>query len=275
MNRDALERTQTMLDGWLRRPSCLPNDDDEARSIARVVAPGLRLSPAEQADIYREQFWLRHRESLEEDFPTLRALLGKKGFDALTEHFLSVHPPTHFLLRELARPMGSFLQRHEPWNDDALLADCARIEWAFIDIFDAPEGEPLDAAGLAGAPSEAIARAQVRFSPRLRVVRLEHAAHRFRDAVRSKGVEPCPPRPERGITHIAVFRANDMRHQSELEPAEYRLHELLLAGEPLGEACEQALAETHEDDQARVAEALFGWFQRWAANGWLSAVELG
>ena len=43
-----------------------------------VIAGNDRLTPEEQAEIYREQFWLRHRDVLRDDYPALRHLLGEE-----------------------------------------------------------------------------------------------------------------------------------------------------------------------------------------------------
>jgi hypothetical protein len=73
-----------------------------------------RLSPAEQVDIYRRQFWLRHEDCLAEDFPALRAILGEPLWEAFVRDYLTEIPPTAPNLRDLgalARARGRRFER--------------------------------------------------------------------------------------------------------------------------------------------------------------------
>jgi hypothetical protein len=60
-----------------------------------------RTTPVERLEIYREQFWLRHRSSLVEDFPGVSGILGRRAWAALIEGYLEAHPPHSYTLRDL------------------------------------------------------------------------------------------------------------------------------------------------------------------------------
>ena len=71
--------------------------DDEARAFAdEHIAGNARVSPVEQLEIYREQFWLRHTGSLVEDFPGVGGVLGQNDWERLVEEYLLAHPPSTF-----------------------------------------------------------------------------------------------------------------------------------------------------------------------------------
>ena len=47
---------------------------------ASFVAPNSRLTPVERLEIYNRQYWFRVLGALDEDFPSLRAVVGSRAF---------------------------------------------------------------------------------------------------------------------------------------------------------------------------------------------------
>ena len=68
-----------------RRERPLAGDAALERRCAEHVTGNERLTPAEQVDIYRRQYWLRHVDSLVEDYPGLSSLIGEEAFDAFIQ----------------------------------------------------------------------------------------------------------------------------------------------------------------------------------------------
>ncbi|WP_394834149.1 DNA-binding domain-containing protein [Pendulispora rubella] len=262
----SLAELQAFLARAATCPRPIPEDAPLAAEAELVATGSARLSPAEQVDIYREQFWLRHRGSLLEDYQTLQHLLGDEGFDALCRRYLEVHPPDCPSLRDLAAKMPSFLAHTDPYRDDGLLADCAQVEWAFIEAFDAADAPPFDASVLATTEEDAWERAVILFHPSLQVLSLAHPAQTFREAIR-RGETPERPAPQR--THLVVYRANDVLRVEVVEPMAFALLERLARGMPLGPAGEEIAAM---DDS--VESSIGAWFQNWVALGWLADVRV-
>ncbi|WP_394824335.1 putative DNA-binding domain-containing protein [Pendulispora albinea] len=264
----SLESLQAMLAEAILAERPLA-EEPELRSRAERVATGNgRLSPADQVEIYREQFWLRHEGSLEEDYPTLRHLLGAEGFQELCRAYLRAHPPRGFSLRDLAGAMPRFVTRTAPYWEDALLADCANTEWAFIEAFDAPDAPPFDPSVLTSTDEDAWAGARLVFHPSVRFLALSYPAHEFRAGVRL-GEEPGRPKSKR--TYLVVHRANDAVHCTPVEPMAFALLERLARDVPLGEACEAvAAADEDADIEAKIAP----WFQAWVGAGWICEVRV-
>ncbi len=239
-------------------------------------APGLatgndRLSPADQLEIYREQFWLRHVGALEEDFVTIVRLLGHDAFHLLVERYLAVHPCTAFSLRDLGANLPRFVTETDPYRDDLLLADCARLEWAFVEAFDAPDVEPIAPDAIAAIEEDAWAGARVALHPGLQLVSLAHPAHVFRAAVRA-GEEPARPTPQR--VSVAVYRGLETLQYCEIDPLAYELLTRLSEGTPLGPACEAvAVGATSGNAEAELEEAVGRWFQFWTAARWVTGLS--
>jgi putative DNA-binding protein len=242
-------------------------DDPRSFRVAQTLATGnARMTPVEQLEVYREQFLLRHIGSFREDFPTVEHLLGTKKFEDMCGDYLRALPPASFALRDASDRMASFLETTAPFRDDALLADCANVEWAFIEAFDAADVPPLDVSMLASIDEDAWDRAKIIFHPSVRFLNLKYPAHIFRSALRGN---EKPGRPQLTPTCVVTFRGADSLRYLEIEPAAFALLTALARGKALGEAGEQA-----EKIDADVGEKIGGWFQMWTANGWLAKIRV-
>lgn len=264
----ALADLQSFFATAIRQPVPVAEQAGSVTETPVHVAGNGRLSPTGQLEIYREQFWLRHVGALEEDFATIHHLLGHDAFHTLAERYVAAHPPVDFSLRDLGARLPEFIASHPDYASDPLIADCARLEWAFVDAFDAADASPLDASSIASIPEDAWPAARVTLHPSVQRVALAHPAHELRAAVRG-GTEA--PRPVPSPTHVVVYRGPETLQYVAIEAAAFDLLGRLARGESLGDACEALAAEHPEVDlEAKVGE----WFQAWTSYGWVSTVTV-
>lgn len=264
----SLLEAQRFLTGAVRSREALGARSDLHDEVRRLATGNARMSPLDQADVYREQYWIRHTASLTEDFPTLKHLVGGDApFQALCAHYLEAYPPRDFLLRNLSADMPRFLAEDARYAGDPLLAECAAVEWAFLDAFDSADPKPFDASSLAGASEEALMSAKLVMQAPLRLVATEHPIHELREAVRHGD---APPRPSPRRTHLAIFRTGEELRYFELEPAAFEVVRALALGAPLDEACDRAIASGA--NEAEIGDKLGQWFQWWTQWGWLERV---
>jgi hypothetical protein len=245
----------------------LPSDAAWSERAREAIAGSARLSPVEQLEIYREQFWGRHLGSLEDDFVIAKYLLGDAGYFELTMAYLEAQLPTTYDLRALGRGLPAFVASRAPYAGDALLVESVRLDWAFMEAFDAPDAPAFDTSMLASVPEDAWPGARVRFHPSLRPMSLAYSLAPLRDAIR-RGEAPERPAPE--ATHVAVYRRIDWLRWSALEPQAFALLERLAAGEALGAACEAV----SEGDAEALGAKLGSWFAAWTTEGWIANVEV-
>lgn len=271
-----LERTQRILADLLRAPSSLVQDAALASAADALAAGNARLSPVEQVDIYREQYFLRHLDVLREDFRSLEVLLGDASFDTLARDYLAVHPPSSFSLRDLGHAMASFVRDHAPWSHDPFLFDLATVEWAFVEAFDAADVPPLDLATIASAPESSWPGAKVILHPALQRLSLRYPAHDVRATARLAADASDEPlaavvRPDARAVNVAVYRGREVLQYIEVEPLAFALLDQLAKGQTLGAACETVAAASGEP-LASFDTKLGGWFQDWTAFGWIARV---
>jgi hypothetical protein len=243
-----------------------------ARAERLISASPRGMAPHERLEVYREQFWLRHLASIDEDFPTLTWVVGgPDAFRELATGYLRACPPRTWDLQRLGIDLPSYLAGDSRWSDDPLARDAARLDWAFMEAFDAPDSPPFDPRVLASTPEDAWPAARIDLHASLRLLSLGYPVHELRDAVRA-GVARERPGPAR--THLVVHRdAACFLHAIPVEPLAFELLETLRGGVALGEACEAA-ARTSERDPLEIGEKLGGWFQQWTAGGWIRAVRV-
>lgn len=268
-----LRATQEFLSAAFQRSASVASDPGLAEACTAHVRGNERLSAAEQVDIYREQFWARHRDSLLEDFPGVHYLLGNQGFDAFCRAYLGEHPPRTPSLRELGADLARFAERYEgfPPALRAIARDMVRYELAFVDVFDGPEYAPLDPAKLAALPEGAIERARVVFHPLIQQMRLDYPVHRVRYAVKADEVVPeLEPLPAR----VVLFRVEAVLRYEELSERAFALLLALREGVSLGPACERVAAGLGDADAEALAGEVGAWFQQWAAWGWIVDLQV-
>jgi hypothetical protein len=246
-------------------------DPERSRDADHWLAPGGRaLAPADRLEIYRDQYWLRHVGNLVDDFPTLEWIVGARAFRALASRYLTAHPPRTWNLQRLGADLPAYFETDSQWGGDRLAVDAGRLDWAFMEAFDAPDAGPLDLSPLVGAPEGAVTRARLTFRPSIRRLALEHPAHELREAVKRGDARERPT--ARGVRVVVWRDAAFALRVTEVDPTAFELLAELSAGTSLGPACEAlARASGAPDD---LSERVGAWFQQWTANGWVSEIHL-
>jgi hypothetical protein len=253
-------------------------------ALARqLVKPSATLAPLERVEIYNRMYWFRVLDSLAEDFPGLRALLGEKRFWALARRYLTECPSAAPSLRDLGRRLPLYLRRHPELAGPhaAAARDLAAYEWAQITAFDGAALPAVDRTDLAAISP---ARLRVQLQPSLTLLQLDHGVDEFWHAVKrgavfrnaasntvvtrrpksaAKSGAPDDVRPPaRGRVHLAVHRFDGVIYSKRLPFAAARVLRALGRGEPLGRAAARVPASS--------AAELQGWFAEWMSLGWLA-----
>src|SRR6266849_10369122 len=108
------------------------------KTDAGFIKPNDRLTSVERLEIYSRSYWFRVLDSLYDDFPGLRAVLGQRAFHRLSRAYLADCPSRSFTLRNLGSRLEDWLQRNPQHlrSRQALALDMVRLEWAHIEAFD-------------------------------------------------------------------------------------------------------------------------------------------
>lgn len=249
--------------------------------VADFIKPNSRLSSLERLEIYNRQYWFRVLDSLYDDYPGLRAILGRRTFGRLSVAYLTRYPSNSFTLRNLGSRLEKFLLEEPQWAGRRanLALDMAKFEWARIVAFDAERRPPLTIDDLLGQDP---GRLRLGLQPYLSILHLGYPLDDFVLAVkkqeaaeestnhamtgarrRARTTKPRVPRPSE--TFLAVHRLNNLVYFKRLTSDQYHVLAALDAGETLESACARP---SFADDSESAARQLQGWFRSWMELGW-------
>jgi len=267
-----------------------PGGGSMQRYAARFIKPNDRLTSFERLEIYNKQYWFRVLDSLIEDFPGLRAVLGERRFDAMAEQYLVAHPSRSFTLRHLPSQLVPWLRKHPKWagKDQKLALDIARLEWADIEAFDAKAEPPLEQKDLLqtnGSDSGAgAAKLKLTLQPYLRLLDLHYpvddlllevrkededtdfASNAFAERRKRKRVRAVAKLKPSEI-FLAVHRIDNSVYFRRLEREEFAILSALGNGKTLGAAIQPAFRNSAVPTEEQP-EKVQTWFATWAALGW-------
>lgn len=260
-----VDRALASMARLVRSPRSL---SDEHAAAVSDFAPSRHQDAIQRVDIYREQFWLRHLESLRDDFPGTSALLTSTWVELCTQ-YLTVHPPCTPSLRELGFQLPDYLATLGAAVVPEVAVDMARLERAYLEVFDAPDEAPLDVVRLQSLGPSEWPLVRFELSKALRLLDLRFSAADLRRTLRGGGAihGPLVEVPVR----LAVYRRERALFDQELCPEAFELLLHLSDGLPLAAACERA-AQSRAEAAAVLDAHLSEWFSTWARLGWLVRV---
>lgn len=262
-----LSELQAWLAEQLVKPRALSKYPAVVAQAEQYIVGTATLSPVDRVEIYREQFWLRHTASLLEDFPGVSGILGQADWERLAESYLTQYPCRSFNLRDLGQRFSEHIDQQDWLPHRELCHDMARLEWSYIEMFDAADVPPLDGDTLGALSDEAWQQARMVFHPALRLLQVRYPVGGLRKALRDKSNSAPVAIPAPEAQQLLLYRAADLTLQCKAMPlVGFRLLERLLRGESLATACEGvALADP---SSATLLESQIGeWFAEWTRIG--------
>jgi hypothetical protein len=244
-----------------------------------IVKPNDRFSSFERLEIYNKLYWFRLIDIMYEDYAGLATILGRKRFNLFAERYLVKYPSRSGLLRNLGRSIARFIEEEPtltaPYTDMAL--EMARVEWAQVEAFDAPEKPPLSADDLLGKNPAAV---RLALQPNITLLDLRYAVDRLMLAAKKQGLRgeasnatdelvqtPLRRRsakPDR--VWLAVHRANNSVFLKRMEPAAFAILKSLRDGATITAAIESATPD--DADPAAWVGQVQEYFRIWMALGW-------
>ena len=262
LQREFFAAIQMLLRGTSRESTELtPNDEghpEEFLSKAReLMKPGENLSSEERLELYHRQYWFRVLDSVAEDFPILRKMAGETPFWNLMEAYLLACPSGSFTLRHLGSRMAEFISGWDGLDEVARrwFSAIARMEYAYMEIFEAADWEPV-------AP-EKLATDMLGLQPHVVLLDLPVPADLCEDWESFGPVDEIP-------VWLAVWRGeNRGRLQCRLDDVEFELLKRLQKGGTLADLFAKPAS------REPAPEEISRWFANWQARGWIAVSPKG
>jgi hypothetical protein len=218
------------------------------------------LDAQERLELYHRQYWFRLLDSIDEDFPALKRLLGAEKFWRLIEAYLELVPSRSFTLRHLGSGLADFLKINPglAGGHPVHAAELAQLEYALCEIFEQPKHPVV-------APDK-LTEVTLALQPHLRLFAFHTPVDdiwRLDDDAAIPAELLIPPAGEPKF-HVAVFRHNARQLVRRIEAGEFCLLQTIAATGSLVAALESASANVDE---------IGGWFRTWTELDWLCERE--
>jgi len=164
-------------------------------------------------------------------------------------------------VRHLGRAVAEFLRRLEDIPN--CLADLAQLEWARVEVFDAPDAESATIGDFVSVPPDAWPALRFSTIPALQTLRAQYPVHQLWSGDESLDVAAAN-------TSIRVWRANDCRvFHAPMDERESAALRKMISGEPFAAICE-TFADLPAAEAAEEATALLA---RWIEDGIIGRVR--
>lgn len=255
--------------------------------VNQFIKPNDRLTSFERLEIYNRQYWFRIRDCFYQDYPGLRAILGEKKFERLTDAYLAKNPSRSFTLRNLGSRLVKFLEANPKMTSphSQLALDMAKLQWAHIEAFDKEAKLPLQIDDLLDANP---AKIHLQLQPHLTLLKLNYEIDDFLIELKknsglrseaSNAMEQDHRHKKTKITRglkrkenfLAVHRFQDSVYYKRLEPGQFLVLSALQRGATLEKAC--ASLVQLKSFKGDFGETIKKWFSNWAALGWFCGLE--
>jgi hypothetical protein len=211
--------------------------------------------------VYSDAYFLRLRDVLREDFPRVAALLGSEQFDEVVKGYLEAFPSRWPSVRHLGHALFEFL-RHRT-DTPKCLADLAELEWARMEVFDAPDAECVTIEDFISVPADAWPTLRFSAILALQTLHAQYPVHRLW----SGGASLDASAEE---TTLRVWRSNDYRvFHAQMDERESAALRKMISGEPFATICE-TFADLPEAGAAQESAALL---VRWIEDGIIHRID--
>jgi hypothetical protein len=262
LQRNFMAAIREPIFGGSRKLSSLPPREGEVSPrFAALAESEIRSTPnleaLERLELYHRQYWFRLLDTIGEDFPALKRLLGEDTFWRLIEAYLEQVPSRSYNMRRLGSGLADFIEHNRDFAGEHPVhtAELARLEYTLCDIFDAAAFPPVAA--------EDLGQAHLALQPHVRLLALRTRVDEIRDLAKDAGIPAdllAPPAGEAQF-HVAVFRHQGRGTARRLPAQAFPL---------LQSINETGSLETALESLADASAVEIGnWFRDWTELGWL------
>ena len=233
-------------------------------ALVQLVQGHGQLGPKERLDIYAQMYCARLLDILQEDFPRVAALLGDEQFRAVGRAYLRQSPSTHPSVRYLGAHFAAFLGTRAEIASLPFLADLAHLEWARLEVFDAPDVEPLRLEDLQAIPPDEWPLLRFRLIPAYQILRCGWPIDKIwaaeGDTLRNEHLQPAE-------TVLRVWKEGFTVYHARMDEIEQTALAAIGAHEPFATICAAAEFQLPAEEAVQTVGSLL---MRWIEDGILA-----
>ncbi|UCH91871.1 MAG: putative DNA-binding domain-containing protein [Nitrospirota bacterium] len=207
------------------------------------IIPGGSLSTDAALEVYRTGHIVRMTEALGETFEAVWWVAGDENYFRLAKEFLLTQSSTSYNLSDFGQSFPDFLAERQPFSDLPFIADLARFEWAFKEVFHLPPHTSLTADEFQKYSLSGNLR--LAFGPSVRLFRSPYSVYEIWK-LRGTRQESLPEALWNQPQYLLCYKHNQQVYIKHLNPPEFQILEFLLSGSGIDNALSQTL-QVHPD----------------------------
>lgn len=215
-----------------------------------------RGSRERRLGVYRSNTLNSLTDVLTAAYPVIERIVGARFFRAAAAAFIEEHPPREPVLYRYGADFAGFLESFEPARTLSYLPHVARLEWARIESYFAPDAAPLDPQRLSEVPAEHLAGVVFTLHPATQLIKAPCPIFEIW-AINQPDQDNVPEIDLSSAEQGLVWRPDHSVVQRVVSPGTYTWLTALAAGDALGPATVQAgTAEPEFDLQNALQQHL-------------------
>jgi hypothetical protein len=233
-------------------------------ALLAAVQDTSALSASDRLGVYAGMYAARLLDVLREDYPRVLAVVGDEAFGDLARAYLARVPSRQPSVRHVGGAFAEFVAATP--STPPFLADLARLEWARVEVFDAPDAAPLRLDDLRAVAPDDWPALRFRVVPACVVLTCAWPVHAIWAAAGDEE-DDAPIETTRAATTLRVWREDFAVSHAAMTPREARALAALAEGASFAEICESA---AQDDDAERAARDVGALLLRWIEDGILA-----
>jgi len=210
------------------------------------TAPLARTIPPECLDrltIHRNNSLHAGEAALRAQYPVIARLVGDTFLAAMARRYVAELPPGSPVLATFGVHFPAWLPRQPEVRNMPWLEDIARLEWALQEAYHAADAATLDPGALGDGGVTRLAESAVPLHPSVRLLASSWPVGRIWTVNQAGWTGDVTVSLDEGGDRLVVHRTPDLHTRwQRLGAGRWTLLRTLAEGEPLGAACEAALA---------------------------------
>lgn len=232
-------------------------DDDKSSSGLRVLKgnEGSTFTDDQRFQVYHNNIFIGLREALLGIYPVINKLVGDEFFDYVSREYSHQYPSRSGNLHAFGEAFPRFLAGFPGVETLVYLPDVARLEWAYHQVFHAPESEIFNFQKLSLLDEEASSHLRFELSSSCYIFSSPYPVLKIWQANQDDADE-CEVDLDEGGVQLVVRRLGfDVIFES-LNKEVFALLHTLSKGHLFVEACEEAVAVDPNCDVGAILKGL-------------------
>lgn len=221
-------------------------DTQSNKDFLSYITPGGTLANSQAAlKIHQRGYVCRLTDALGEIYEGVWSVLGDREFFRLCEAYIFSYPSKSYNLSHYGRNFPEFLNLSDTVKDYSFIAELARLDLAFYDVFHSPQHENIDPTEL--AIIEEFPYTVIKFGESVKLIELTSRVYEIWKN-RAQDINILPE--FHGEQYLVLYKQNNSIFIKELKKQSFYLLSALNSGMSLGEYLDDN--NFPEDDMASL-----------------------